>query len=153
MREVPAKNYLILTFLAIGVVLISLILMNMYKTNNKEVYYSSVVKDVVNEIVYDDLDNYIQETPNFVLYINDSSKKNKKIQRAVKKIIMDNDIEQYVVYIEKTDDVIKKYSLDSNTPIFVAYENGTIVEIMSKDDYSTKDIESFFIRNKVIDND
>lgn len=153
MREIPQKNYILLGFVSVCVVLVCFVLMNMYKVNNKEVYYSSEVKDVVNEIVYDDLENYIQENPNFVIYINDSSKRNKTVQKNLKKIIVDNNIQQYVVYMEKTDDVVKKYNLNKSSSIFVAYENGIIVEIMSRDDYSLEDMESFFIRNKVIEND
>ena len=153
MREIPAKNYFILVSIAVAVVILSLLLRNVYVKNNSDVKYSSIVREVVNEIKFDDLDDYLQESPNCVLFINDSSKKSKNVQKATKKVILDNSIQQYVVYIEKTDDVIKKYDLNSNTPIFVAYQNGVLTEILSKDTYSAKEIESFFIRNKVIQND
>ena len=153
MREIPVKNYFVLVSIAVAVVVISLVLRSVYIQKNGNKQYTSVVKEVVTEIKYDDLDNYLQESPTCVLFINDSSKKNKKVQRDTKKIIVDNSIQQYVVYIEKTDNIIKKYDLNADSPIYVAYQNGVLTEILSKDSYSSKDIESFFVRNKVIDND
>ena len=73
--------------------------------------------------------------------------------KDTKKIILDNSIQQYVVYVEKTDEIIKKYDLNDNSPIFIAYQNGVLTEIFSKDGYSAKEIESFFVRNKVIEDD
>ena len=153
MREIPVKNYIILVSIAIAILIVSLVLRGIYINKNGEEKYTSAIKEVVTEIKYDDLDNYLQESPTCVLYINDSSKKNKKIDKETKKIILDNSVQQYVVYIEKTSDVQKKYDLDNNSPIFIAYQNGVLTEILSKDNYSTKEIESFLIRNKVIEND
>ena len=153
MREIPVKNYFVLVSIAVAVVVISLVLRSLYIQKNGNKQYTSVVKEVVTEIKYEDLDNYLQESPTCVLFINDSSKKNKKVQRDTKKIIVDNSIQQYVVYIEKTDNIIDKYDLNSNSPIYVAYQNGVLTEILSKDNYTSKDIESFFVRNKVIEND
>jgi len=153
MREIPVKNYFVLVSIAVAVIVISLILRGMYIKKNGNIQYTSVVKEVVTEIKYDDLDNYLQENPTCVLYINNSKKKNRSVQKDTKKIILDNSIQQYVVYIEKTDDIVKKYDLNINSPIFVAYQNGVLTEIFSKDSYTAKEIESFFIRNKVIEND
>ena len=153
MREVPAKNYVILALMVVGVVAVSFILRSMYKSNDN-VVYSSIVKDkVISEIQVDDLDNFIQENPDTVIYICDSTnKKTKKAEKKFRKIIIENNITQYVVYLEKTEDVKKKFDLGSDTPIFVAYQNGRITEIMSKGNYESKDIESFLTRNKVIEN-
>jgi hypothetical protein len=153
MREIPVKNYFVLVSIAVAVIVISFVLRGIYIKKNGNIQYASVVKEVVTEIKYDDLDNYLQENPTCVLYINNSKKKNKSIQKDTKKIILDNSIQQYVVYVERTDDIAKKYDLNSNSPIFVAYQNGVLTEIFSKDSYTAKEIESFFVRNKVIEDD
>ena len=153
MREIPVKNYFVLVSIAVAVVVISLALRSLYIEKNGNVQYTSVVKEVVTEIKYDDLDYYLQENPTCVLYINDSSKKNKNIQKETKKIILENSVQQYFVYIEKTDDLVKEFDLNSNSPIFIAYQNGVRTEILSKENYSDREIESFLIRNKVIEND
>ena len=125
----------------------------MYK-NSVNTTYSSSVKEVVNQITYDDLENYLQENPDVVIYIYDDTKKNgKETDRDFKKIIVDNDIQHYVAYINKDDDVIKKYDLSSNNPIFIAYQGGVITEILNKESYSSDEIQSFLVRNKVIDSD
>ena len=153
MREIPVKNYIVLVSIAIEVIVLSLVLRGMYIKKNGNIQYTSAVKEVVTEIKYDDLDNYLQENPTCVLYINNSKKQNKNVQRDAKKIILDNSIQQYVVYIERTNDIVKKYDLNNNSPIFIAYQNGVLTEIFSKDGYTAKEIESFFVRNKVIEDD
>ena len=153
MREVPTKNYIILSCLAVGVIVISLILSNVYRTTHKE-DYTPIIKEVITEIKYDDLDNYLQENLDVVLYINDSSvKSNRKLEKKVKKIITDNGISRYFVYIEKDKELIEKYKLGSNTPIFIAYQNGIITEVLNKKNCTIEDVEEFLILNKVIDSD
>lgn len=153
MREVPAKNYVIVAIMAFAVIILGLVLRNIYKNNINEVY-TPVIIDVVKVIQYEDLENYLQENPDVVLYINDSTKKPKnELEKNIKKLITEKGIGEYIVYIERTDDIVKKYDLKSNNPIFIAYQNGVITEILSKDEYKIGEIESFLIRNKVIEND
>ena len=111
MREIPVKNYFVLVSIAVAVVVISLILRGVYIKKNGNIQYTSVVKEIVTEIKYDDLDNYLQENPTCVLFVNNSKKKNKNVQKDTKKVILDNSIQQYVVYVEKTDEIIKKYDI------------------------------------------
>ncbi len=153
MSDVPAKNYIILAVLAIGVVAICLIFNNVYKNSNSKVY-ESVVKDVVNKIKREDLENYLQENPDVVIYIYDETeKKGREADKIFKNLIVDNGIQQYVVYIDKDEDVIKKYDLSSNSPIFIAYQGGAITEILNKNSYTSDEIHSFLVRNKVIESD
>ena len=152
MREIPKKNYIIVCLMAFAVVVIGFTLRNVYLHNHKETY-TPMILDVVKVIKYDDLDNYLQENPDVVLYINNSNRKVKKsFEKDVKKLIEEKEIEQYIVYIERTPEVVKKYDLKNNNPIFIAYQNGVITEILSKDEYTVKDVESFLVRNKVIEN-
>lgn len=153
MRKIPTKNYVILSFLAIGVVIVCLVFSKVYKTtNNKE--YTPVIKEVITEIKYDDLDNYLQENLDVVLYINDGSvKSNRSFEKKIKKTITNNGISRYFVYIEKDKNLVDKYKLNSNTPIFIAYQNGVITEVLSKKNVTINEVEEFLIRNKVIDSD
>ena len=126
--------------------------MNLYNSN-KVVTYNSPVKNVINEIKYDDLESYLQENLNIVLYINDSNDSDEQQELNIKKIIMENNVQQYIVYIEKNEDLVKEYSLDNNSPIFVAYQDGKVSEILSLNSYSEEEVEKFLIRNGVIEND
>jgi PHD/YefM family antitoxin component YafN of YafNO toxin-antitoxin module len=152
MREVPKKNYLYLGLMTVGVVVIVLVLVNMYRVHNKQVY-DSRVKDVISEIKYDNLDDYIIDNPNTVIYVNDSDKNSKKIEREIRELITEKNARDYIVYLEKTDEVVKKYDLNKNVPIFIAYKDGKVAEILSKSEYDIATIESFLIRNGAIEND
>ena len=169
MRDVPKKNYIVLTLIALGVIVLCFVFMNMYNKNNKEIYksavkktarnnmiksgYKSAVKNIIHEIKYEDLDNYLQENPDVVLYINDSSKKNTDVEERLKEIIVENSIQQYVVYIEKDDNIVEKWDLNSNSPIFIAYKDGKVSEILSQKKYTNNEIENFLLRNGVIESD
>ena len=152
MREIPRKNYLYLALMTVGVVVIVFVLINMYKVHNKQVY-DSRVKDVISEIKLDSLDDYIIDNPNVVIYINDSDKNHKKLEKEIRELITENNARDYIVYLERTDDVVKKYDLDNNIPIFIAYKDGKVAEILSKPSYDIETIESFLIRNGAIEND
>lgn len=152
MRDVPKKNYIVLTLIALGVIVLCFVFMNMYNKNNKEIY-KSAVKNIIHEIKYEDLDNYLQENPDVVLYINDSSKKNTDVEERLKEIIVENSIQQYVVYIEKDDNIVEKWDLNSNSPIFIAYKDGKVSEILSQKKYTNNEIENFLLRNGVIESD
>lgn len=152
MREIPKKNYLFVLIMAVVVVIITFILMNLYNANKKEAY-SSYVKEIVHEIMLDDLDNYLQEHPDAILYINTNDEANKKLEKEIKNLIARHNIQQYFVYIENNKDITKKYKLKDNNPIFIAYKDGKALETFSQDKYTIKEIESFLVRNGVIEND
>lgn len=152
MREIPKKNYLFVLIMAVVVVIITFVLMNLYDANKKEAY-SSYVKEIVHEIMLDDLDNYLQEHPDAILYINTNDEANKKLEKEIKNLIARHNIQQYFVYIENNKDITKKYKLKDNNPIFIAYKDGKALETFSQDKYTIKEIESFLVRNGVIEND
>ena len=152
MREIPKKNYLFVLIMAVVVVIITFVLMNLYNANKKEAY-SSYVKEIVHEIMLDDLDNYLQEHPDAILYINTNDEANKKLEKEIKNLIARHNIQQYFVYIENNKDITKKYKLKDNNPVFIAYKDGKVLETFSQDKYTIKEIESFLVRNGVIEND
>lgn len=152
MREIPRKNYIYLALMTVGVVCLVLVLVNMYKVHNKQVFDSGI-KEVLSEIKYDNLDDYITDNPNAILYINDSNKNSKKIEKDIKNLITERNAREHIVYLEKTEEVIKKYDLNKNIPIFIAYKDGSVSEILSKSEYDIDTIESFLIRNGAIEND
>ncbi len=152
MREIPKKNYVILGAMTVFVVALVFGLMNLYNSNKKE-DYNPIVKEVINEIKYDDLESYIIDNPNALLYINDSEYKNKKVEKLFKDIIVDYNLQQSVVYIEKTEQVKKEYDLKNETPVFVLYKDGKVKEVLSQKTYSKDDILNFLKRNEIIEND
>ena len=152
MREIPKKNYIYLALMTVGVVAVVFILINMYKVHNKQVY-DSRVKDIISEIKLDNLDDYITDNPSVVIYINDSNKNHKKLEKEIRNLITEKNARDYIVYLERTKEVVKKYDLDNNNPVFVAYKDGKVVEVLSKSSYDIETIESFLIRNGAIEND
>lgn len=150
MREIPKKNYLILFIIAIVVVIATGILMNIYNANH-EVVYESKIKTIVTEIKYEDLSNYLIENPNVVVYVNNSHKDNNKLESDIYKLIADKNIQQYMIYMERNKDIVDKYKLPKNNPLFIAFKDGKKVEIFSEEEYTIEDIESFLVRNEVIE--
>lgn len=152
MRKIPKKNYVILCVMAIAVVAICFILMNLYNSYNK-VEYKSEMKSTINEIKSNELDSFIEENPDVVIYINDSSIDNNELDKQIKDLITKNNIVSYFVYLEKNKDVINKFKIKDNNPIFIIYKDGKIKEKYSKETYTIDEIESLLVRNEVIEND
>lgn len=152
MREIPKKNYLILIVLFIAVVIMTFVAINFYNNNNK-VVNDSKMKDILNIIKYDEIDTYISEYPNVIIYVNDSSIDNSELEDKLKDIINNNNISQSFIYLERNEDVVKKYELSDNNPVFIAYKSGKVSEIYSREEYKIEEIEGFLVRNEVLDND
>ena len=95
MRKVPKKNYLIAIIFMISTLILTYILVDMY-LNVKEV----IDRDYMNylsQIMPDELDSYIIETHDGMIYM--AKNKNRNIDRAVKKVLVNNDYTKDTVYL------------------------------------------------------
>ncbi len=152
MKKIPKQNYVILAFITVIIILLVLVLMNVYNHNTKQ-SYNSVIKDIVNVIKVEDVENYLQENLDVVLYINDSEKTDSKFEQKIRDLITEKNLQQYFVYMERTKSAEQRYNLDNKNPVFVAYKHGVIAEVYSPSNNSINELEAFLIRNEVIEND
>ena len=133
MREVPKKNYIIMLIIIISIIIVTIFLSNQYNTRFKR---TSVLYNYLSEIKKKDLDSYLIEKPDIIIYA--SNKYNNSFELQEEKImqeIMDNNIYDYFVYLNLEDkklnifnELNKKYNgnLKNQLPVLIIFENGEI---------------------------
>ena len=143
-KEVPVKNYIkyaIIVILTLTICIITFIVYNNHKDyeNNK-----SVLRNKVPEITVDDIDNYISENEESLLYfgvVNDDN--SKKLESDLLELIEKNNFN--FVYINLTDvkdkesvynKINSNYSINKKInayPAFVYIKNGKMVDLVQKE--------------------
>lgn len=133
MREIPIKNYFILIIIIIVVALSTIILTNIYNNRFKT---TSIMYNYLSEIKKNDIDTYLLEKPNTILYIADKYDiSNNKIEEKLKEEIIKYNAKDYFVYlnintnnIEFIDKLNQKYSgnINKQLPVLVIIEDGLV---------------------------
>lgn len=134
MRDIPKKNYFILLIMILSVVAITIVLMNAY---NNRVKKTSIMYNYLSEIKENDLDAYLIENPNIVIYIADKyDLSNNQVEKKLKKKMIKLNISDYFVFLNLNNgmDFInqlnEKYygNVEKNLPVIVVFEDGKIKE-------------------------
>ena len=162
LRVVPKKNYLIL-----GIILIVSFLLVYYLYMWVDVYNESklnkpILDKYMEVINYNELDNYLVESPNAIIYV--SVLENTEIrdfERKFKSILKKNQLKKEVLYMDITDELknsaiknemISKYTINNlsivNVPVILVIDNGELRIIYGIKD-NNYDVESLklFINN------
>lgn len=111
MREIPKKNYIIMIFITLSVVIVTIALGNAYNNREKK---TSDIYSFLSEIKVNDLDTYLLENPNAIIYISDKyDLNNEKIEETIKKDITELNVKDYFVYLD-TNDITESFLKNFN---------------------------------------
>ena len=159
-REVPKKNYIYLCLILLGSILFLIYLYTWYETYNENKLNTSIMDEYLTVINYNELDNYIIENKNAVIYVSILGNEDiNKFEKKFKNLISENNLKNDILYLDISNENIreatKKLSIDKNLPYLVVYTNGVITDTYSIDDnnYSNDKIEKYLNRIGAINND
>ena len=146
-KKVSIRKYVNYSLFLVAIVIICLLgskLYNMYKENNLS---TSVLARTVGVLQYDDIDNAIGEfvSDDFILISYTKSKDTRKLENGLKKIIINNNLENNFFYLDATELMLEdnyintlntKFKLtDKNKieaiPALLYYKNGEFVKTTS----------------------
>ena len=168
LRKIPMKNYIIL-----GLVIIITLLILYYFYMWIDVYKESKVNIPIMDkymtvINYNELDNYIVENPNTIVYVSVLEDEDiREFEKKFKVKYKNNQINNEVLYMNITEDIkdnslkndmISKYSVNSlnitNVPLIMVFEDGILNSIYSISD-NGYDIDKLvvYINNVVLESD
>ena len=144
------KNYIILIVLFILSFAFTLYLCkwyNVYKEYKNEI---PVIRGVLSEISYDELDHYIIDNSNIMLYICTSNSDNcRGFEKKLKKYVNLKELSDKIVYLNITNvdqevfltDFNTKYNLKnkltSNYPAFILFRDGKYVSLLQDNSKKT----------------
>ena len=97
MKRIPLKNYFILGIILASSIFIVLYINKLYlSTKNND----NILNGFIKEIKTQEIDNYIIENPNFIIYLGYKNNDNKSFEKKFKKLVTKYDLQKDIVFID-----------------------------------------------------
>lgn len=167
LRTIPKKNYKI-NYWIFAVTILLAVIAFIYSTDcNRKKLRIPVLRGVVtSEIATNDLNEYVNENPNVLLYIADpTDEESRTLEKSLRGVIRNRELNVVYVDIVDTKDkeafyksFIKDFGSNSekemyliDTPAFVIIEDGQIVDMVARNGNKvySDDIELLLDRNEI----
>ena len=132
MREIPKKNYIIMLVILVAIVITTITVASVY---NNRLRKTSIMYNYLSEIKKKDIDTYLIEKSNIILYISDKyDLTHEEIEQKLKNDMINYNISNYFVYLNVNNDldfiekINKKYAgnLNKKIPVLIVFEEGKI---------------------------
>lgn len=159
-RVIPKKNYVYLGLILLFSFMVIYYSYLWYQSYRESLLQNSIIDDYLNVIQFNEIDNYITENKDAVIYV--SVLGDEDIQEFELKLvhaIQDYSLRESVLYMDVSNidksSVDRKFEVESNYPYLVVYTNGKITDIYSVYDkgFNTKKIIQYLTRIGVVNND
>jgi len=168
LKKIPIKNYVIL-----GVVVVVTLFILYYFYMWVDVYKESkinipILDKYMTVINYNELDNYVVENPNTIVYVSVlEDEEIREFEKKLKDKYKSNQIDNEVLYMNITNDIenkdikkdmISKYSLNdldiTDVPCVLVFNEGILKSIYNVSD-NAYDVDRFviYINNVVLESD
>ena len=152
-KEIPLKNYVYLSIILIASIFMIFYLYKWYETYRESKLNVSIMTDYLTVINFNELEDYIIENKNAVIYVSVLGDEDiNKFENSFKNTIVDNNLKKSMLYLDVTNEDIsavkEKLKIDSNLPCIVVYTNGEITDTYSivENNYSSKKIVTYLNR-------
>jgi hypothetical protein len=168
-RNIPVKNYFILGVLAVTTVVLTFYFVSWYEATREYKKVNSVISEVLAKIKIEEIDNFLLDNPNIVVYMASSKDDTiKNFEKSFKNFILNNEITDDIVYLDTKEVVNNNYSvlekrmveslvnknitLVSKTNLLIVRE-GKIIDVLYKSDkiINESDVNQFLEMYEVIE--
>lgn len=159
-KSIPFKNYIYLGLIILATILVLYYIYLWYRTYKEDELNKSIMSDYLTVINYNEMDSYILENSNAVIYVSKlGDEQINKFEKNFRNVIVDNNLKNAILYLNVTDEDVEGYSkklkIDDNLPYIVVYTGGEVTDTYSivKNNYSTKKIEKYLNRIGITEDD
>lgn len=169
-KEIPKKNYLIVLAIFALTVLIVLLMVRWYKNSQDMLLNNTIMKGFLAEVKEDEIDNYLMENPNILIYFTSSSNQSiKDFEKDFKRKISKEDLNNEIVYVD-LDEVSKDFLStfknkyfeqrlkDKNfelmrIPNLILIRENEVIDVLYKSDYEINmdDVSQFLEIYEMVD--
>lgn len=169
LRKVPFKNYIILGIIFLVSMLILYYFYMWVDAYNESKLNKPIMDKYMEVINYNELDNYLIENPNTIIYVSVlENKEVRDFEKKFKKLFINNEIDNKILYLDITNEINDKsvkemlkerYSINSvsilNVPNIIVFDDGNLKTIysISEDNYDIDRIKLFINNNKFSEED
>lgn len=166
-RNVPLKNYLILTIISLITLLTVFYLVSWYNTSKEYYQNNSILVTFLSELKSDEITSYLIDNPQKVIYYAaGKDEKIKEFEKQFKKLIEEEEIKNDIIYVDASKEENSNFITNLNkiydknidsiyTPNLIYISEGKIKKIMysSETEISKRDVRNFLIKCGIITND
>lgn len=157
MKKIPLKNYFILGIILASSIFIVLYINKLYlSTKNND----NILNGFIKEIKTQEIDNYIIENPNFIIYLGYKNNDNKSFEKKFKKLVTKYDLQKDIVFIdisqfndETFNKFCKKYAdkLLKKDSSLIIVDNQKVIDVLdiTKGNNDIELVKMFFKKNGV----
>lgn len=160
LREVPKKNYIYLFLILLGSIFFLIYLCTWHQAYNENELNTSIMDKYLTVINYNELDNYIIENKNAVIYVSILGNEDiNNFEKKFKNLVAEHNLKNEILYLDISNENItsatNKLSIEQEFPYLIVYTNGIITDTYSinENSYSNDKIEKYLNRIGVIEND
>lgn len=137
--EEKTKKRILFIILCFFTLLILFIVLRLNSNRKIDMLSNSVIKGYLSEIKYEEIQNYVKEQPNTVIYVSNSSEDESiEFEKKLKYVIKTYNLENEIIYININETTIVD-PVYQNAPVLVFYQNGEISDIMDCNILNTKE--------------
>ena len=152
-KKIPVKNYIYLSIIVIASIFIIFYLYRWYDTYRESKLNISIMNNYLSVINYNELDDYIIENKNAIIYVSKlGDEKINKFEKSFKNRVVENDLRNSMLYLDVTNDnfdvVKEKLQINTSLPCIVVYTNGKITDVYSitNNNYDMKKLNKYLNR-------
>lgn len=161
-REIAFKNYIILALVLIITIIGVIYIFMWYSSKEKSKLELPILDDYIMPINYNELNDYIVENKDAVIYTSVLNDVNIRLfENKFKNLIIKNNLNSSILYLDltneiKDDNVLlkmeKKYGTKVDIPSVMVFRDGVLTDVynIKEDNYNIKKLEKYLEKEVVI---
>ena len=163
-REIAFKNYIILALVLIITIIGVIYIFMWYSSKEKSKLELPILDDYIMSINYNELNDYIVENKDAVIYTSVLNDINIRLfENKFKNVIVKNNLNNSILYLDLTDEIKnnnvllnmeKKYGTKVDIPSVMVFRDGVLTDVynIKEDNYNIKKLEKY-LEKEVVTND
>lgn len=161
-REIAFKNYIILALVLIITIIGVIYIFMWYSSKEKSKLELPILDDYIMPINYNELNDYIVENKDAVIYTSALNDVNIRLfENKFKNVIVKNNLNSSILYLDLTNEIKdnnvllkmeKKYGTKVDIPSVMVFRDGVLTDVynIKKDNYNIKKLEKYLEKEVVI---
>ena len=161
-REIAFKNYIILALVLIITIIGVIYIFMWYSSKEKSKLELPILDDYIMPINYNELNDYIVENKDAVIYTSVLNDVNIRLfENKFKNVIIKNNLNSSILYLDLTNEIKdnnvllkmeKKYGTKVDIPSVMVFRDGVLTDVynIKEDNYNIKKLEKYLEKEVVI---
>lgn len=161
-REIAFKNYIILALVLIITIIGVIYIFMWYSSKEERKLELPILDDYIMPINYNELNDYIVENKDAVIYTSVLNDVNIRLfENKFKNVIVKNNLNSSILYLDLTNEIKdnnvllkmeKKYGTKVDIPSVMVFRDGVLTDVynIKEDNYNIKKLEKYLEKEVVI---